>query len=123
VVVDFSTDPAQIVTAFAERRDPQGCKPLSVTIDNLTFDHVDYDAGADVLYLHIGDPSTAVDFDSTPEGHALRFNAAGEIVGITLVGPRHLLDRDGKLEITLPHHVDVGAGTLDQALATASKVC
>ncbi len=27
VVVDFSTDPAQIVTAFAERRDPPGWKP------------------------------------------------------------------------------------------------
>jgi uncharacterized protein YuzE len=92
---------------------------MTVTIDNLTFDRVDYDAAADVLYLHKGDPSTAVDFDSTPEGHALRFNAAGEIVGITLVSPRHFLDRDGKLEITLPHHVNVDAGTLDQALVAA----
>ena len=92
---------------------------MTVTIDNLIFDRVDYDAAADVLYLHKGDPSTAVDFDSTPEGHALRFNAAGEIVGITLVSPRHFLDRDGKLEITLPHHVNVDAGTLDQALVAA----
>ncbi len=92
---------------------------MSVTIDNLTFDRVDYDAGADVLYLHKGDPSTAVDFDSTPEGHALRFNATGEIVGITLVSPRHLIDRDGKLEITLPHPIDVAAA-LNQALAAAA---
>ena len=56
---------------------------MSVTIDNHTFDRVHYDAHRDVLYLHKGEPSTAVDFDSTPEGHALPFNAAGELVGIT----------------------------------------
>jgi len=84
---------------------------MSVTIDNITFDRVDYDAAADVLYLHKGDPSTAVDFDSTPEGHALRFNAKGEIVGITLVSPRHWLEQEGHLSITLPHRLDVGAAT------------
>jgi uncharacterized protein YuzE len=92
---------------------------MSVTIDNITFDRVSYDADGDVLYLHKGEPSTAVDFGSTPEGHALRFNAAGEIVGITLVSPRHWLDQYGKLPITLPHHVDLDAAAVDQALLAA----
>jgi hypothetical protein len=37
-----------------------------------TFDNVSYDAAADVLYLHVGDPSTPADSDESPEGHALR---------------------------------------------------
>lgn len=93
---------------------------MTVTIGNIAFDNVYYDSGADVLYLHVGDPRTAVDFDESPEGHALRFDAAGDLVGITIVSPRHFLDRDGKVEITLPpRHVDVDATQLDDALAAA----
>ncbi|MDA8067401.1 MAG: hypothetical protein M0T77_02135 [Actinomycetota bacterium] len=84
---------------------------MSVTIDNITFVPVDYDAGAEVLYLHKGDPSSAVEFDSTPEGHALRYNAAGELVGITLVSPRRWIEQEGHLPITLPHHLDVESVT------------
>jgi hypothetical protein len=40
---------------------------MSVTIDGIEFDRVSYDAEADVLYLHIGEPEDAVDFDETPE--------------------------------------------------------
>lgn len=60
---------------------------MSVTIGDITFDRVGYDAEADVLYLHVGDPSAAVDFDEIPEGHALRFDGDGDgnVVGITLV--------------------------------------
>jgi uncharacterized protein YuzE len=89
---------------------------MSLTIADITFDHVEYDAGADVLYLHVGDPSTAVDFDETPEGHALRFDADGNLVGITLVRPKHLLEEGGGLRITLPVPSDVSAGELSPAL-------
>jgi YD repeat-containing protein len=93
---------------------------MSITIANITFDNVDYDAGADVLYLHRGDPRTAVDFDESPEGHALRYDASGQLVGITIVNARWLLEQDGKIEITLPpQHVDVVAAQLDDALAAA----
>jgi len=61
---------------------------MSVTIADITFDRVEYDAEADVLYLHIGDPSRAVDFDETLEGHAVRFDRDGHIVGLTLVRPK-----------------------------------
>jgi uncharacterized protein YuzE len=90
---------------------------MSVTIADITFDRVEYDSDADVLYLHIGDPSTAVDFDETPEGHALRFDAEGRLVGITLVRPKHLLDESGGFRITLPVPSDVSAGDLTPALS------
>jgi uncharacterized protein YuzE len=90
---------------------------MSVTIADITFDRVEYDSDADVLYLHVGDPSTAVDFDETPEGHALRFDAEGKLVGITLVRPKHLLDESGGLRITLPVPSEVSAGELTPALS------
>jgi uncharacterized protein YuzE len=62
--------------------------PVSVKIGSLTFDRVHYDAGGDVLYLQRADPSDAVEFDASPEGHALRFNAGGELIGVTIVRPR-----------------------------------
>lgn len=94
--------------------------PMTVSIGNITFDRVRYDPDGDVLALHVGDPSTAVDFDETPEGHHLRFNAAGELVGITIVNAKWLLERDGKVEITLPpQHVEVGHNALDPALLAA----
>ncbi len=92
---------------------------MSVTIDNIAFSHSHYDADGDVLYLKTSVPDNAVEFDSTPEGHALRYNAVGELVGITLVSPRHLLAQNGKVEITLPHHVDVDVAALDSALVSA----
>lgn len=90
---------------------------MSVTIADITFDNVHYDAGGDVLYLHIGDPSSAVDFDATPEGHAVRFDADGKVIGLTLVRPKWLLERDGELRVTLPVASEVSAEQLAPALA------
>jgi hypothetical protein len=59
------------------------------------------------------------DWDETPEDHGMRFNAAGELVGPTIVGPKRRLERYGKLEITRPQPVDLDAGTLDDVLAAA----
>ena len=50
---------------------------MAVTIADIKFDRVEYDAAADVLYLHVGDPSRAVDYDETPEGHALSLRRCG----------------------------------------------
>ncbi len=90
---------------------------MSVTIGPITFDRVQYDADADVLYLHVGDPGSAVDFDETPEGHAVRLDATGHVVGVTLVGARRLLDEDGDLHVTLPVPEQVVVGDLRAALA------
>ncbi len=52
----------------------------------IDFDTVHYDPDADVLYLSIGGPERAVDFEESPEGHALRYDEDGDLVGITIVG-------------------------------------
>lgn len=89
---------------------------MSVTIGDIIFDRVEYDADGDVLYLHVGDPSRAVDFDETPEGHAVRFDREGNVVGLTLVRPKRLLQRAGELRVTLPVPSEVSADELAPAL-------
>lgn len=89
---------------------------MTVTIADIEFDRVEYDADADVLYLHVGDPSRAVDYDETPEGHAVRFDREGELVGLTLVRPKQLLERNAELRVTVPVPSDVSAAELTPAL-------
>jgi uncharacterized protein YuzE len=92
---------------------------MTITIGPFIFDNVFYDEEVDVLYLHKGDPSTAVDFDESPEGHALRFDAAGSLVGVTIVGAKSLLDSEGEIKITVPEIVRVGSDAVAPALAGA----
>ncbi len=75
---------------------------MTVKIGNITFDHISYDAEGDVLYLHVGKPQAAADAEETPEGHAVRFSRDGQVIGLTLINARWLLDRDGAITITLP---------------------
>ena len=75
---------------------------MTIRVANTDFDRVDYDADADVLYLAAGDPERAVDFEETPEGHAVRYGPGGELVGITIVNARRLVDENGAVTITLP---------------------
>ena len=58
----------------------------------------------------------AVEFDESPEGHALRFDSNGDLVGITLVGPKHLLALDGEIPLTLPDRRHIEAADLAAAL-------
>lgn len=94
---------------------------MSIRIADITFDRVDYDAEGDVLYLHHGDPSTAVDYDASPEGHALRFDEQGNLVGITIINARWLLDHEGEIALTIPtpEQVHLAPAQLGDALATA----
>jgi uncharacterized protein YuzE len=68
---------------------------MTIRIASIDFDRVSYDADADVLYLAADEPELAVDFDETPEGHAVRFDATGRIIGITIVDARKLIDAGG----------------------------
>ena len=45
---------------------------MNIRIGPLSFDHADYDADGDVLYLHVGAPQ-AGEGEETREGHVLRF--------------------------------------------------
>jgi uncharacterized protein YuzE len=89
---------------------------MTITIGSNTFDNVFYDAEVDVLYLHKGDPASAVDFDESPEGHALRFGGNGNLVGVTIVGAKTLLDRDGEIKITVPEVMRLDSKTVSPAL-------
>jgi YD repeat-containing protein len=75
---------------------------MTLTIGSVTFDHISYDRDADVLYLSVGDPATAVDFDESAEGHPLRYDGEGRLVGITIVGASTLLEREGEVVVTPP---------------------
>jgi uncharacterized protein YuzE len=90
---------------------------VSITIGNVTFDNVAYDEVGDVLYLHVGEPRTAADFDETPEGHALRFDQEGAVIGLTIVNARWLLERDGEIVVTMPAAQHVSASELEPVLA------
>lgn len=85
----------------------------------IEFDNVFYDADGDVLYLHVGEPKTAVDFDESTEGHHLRGDAHGQLVGITILNARWLLERDGKITVSLPG-LEVEASDLEGVLTPAS---
>jgi len=91
----------------------------AVTIGSLTFDHAAYDDRGDVLYLHIGERQAAADGEETPEGHVLRFNDRGEVIGVTITNVKWLLQRDHAINITVPKRVVVGPDALSEALTVA----
>jgi uncharacterized protein YuzE len=92
---------------------------MNVTVGSVVFDNVTYDRKADVLYLHVGDPATAVDFNESPEGHALRYDAADRLVGITIVNAKWLLDRDGQVTVTAGEPISVDRTALAAAIGAA----
>ncbi|HZL47888.1 MAG TPA: DUF2283 domain-containing protein [Solirubrobacteraceae bacterium] len=92
---------------------------MTVKIGSLTFDHATYDGQGDVLYLRVGERQAADDSEETPEGHVLRFDAHGEIIGLTIINAKWLLERDGALNVTIPEHVAVSPDALTPALQTA----
>lgn len=91
---------------------------MNVKIDDLAFDRSHYDAEGDVLYLGRGDTTYASDAALTPEGHGVRYDDSGEVIGVTIINARQIIEHDGYLTITLPHAVRVQARELASALAT-----
>lgn len=92
---------------------------VKVQIGSLAFDHADYDAESDVLYLHIGAPQPA-EGEETPEGHVVRFEpGTRRIVGLTIISARWLLERDGRLVVTVPETMEASPDALAPALAAA----
>jgi uncharacterized protein YuzE len=85
---------------------------VTIRLGHLEFDHVVYDEKADVLYLSVGEPKEAARQEATPDGHVVRYGEEGNVIGITLVNAKWLLERDGKIELT----VQVDADELAPAL-------
>ena len=78
---------------------------MSVQFGEKVFESVFYDAEADTLYLRNGPATDAIEFDASPEGHHTRFDAHGELVGVTILNARLLLAEDGEIVVTLPGRV------------------
>ena len=74
---------------------------VSLRIDDVVFDRYHYYEVADALCFHTGPTEWAVDFDETAEDHHLRFGAEGELLSLTILNARWLLDRDGAIDVTL----------------------
>lgn len=92
---------------------------MTVHVGPYEFDHVSYDNNGDVLYLRRGEQQTAAETFGTPEGHAVRLDQEGEVIGITIVNAKWLLERDGKINVTVPSLIETNTDELAQALAAA----
>ena len=92
---------------------------MTVHVGTYEFDHVSYDSDGDVLYLRRGERQAAADTFGTPEGHAVRLDEDGEIIGITIVNAKWLVERDGTITVTVPSLIETNAAELAAALAAA----
>lgn len=90
---------------------------MTIWIGHHEFDHVSYDSEADVLYLHRGEPAEAAETLGTPEGHAVRVDPDGDVIGLTIVNAKWLAERDGQITITIPERIETAASDLASALA------
>jgi uncharacterized protein YuzE len=92
---------------------------MTVHVGPYEFDHVSYDSDGDVLYLRRGERRDASDTFGTPEGHAVRLDENGDVLGITIVNAKWLLERDGKIAVTVPNLIETNTDDLAAALAVA----
>ncbi len=92
---------------------------MTVHVDPYEFDHVSYDSDGDVLYLRRSEQQAAADTFGSPEGHAVRLDDDGNIIGITIVNAKWLVEHNGKITITVPNLIETNADDLAAALAAA----
>lgn len=93
---------------------------MTFAIGDHQFDHVTYDPDGDVLYLRSGESRPAADVYGTPEGHAVRFDQHGSVIGITIVNARWLVEEEGKITITVPSRIETSARELGPLLAAGA---
>ncbi len=78
---------------------------MSVTIAGNEYANHSYDERGDVLYVDVKGYSYGglpPDAYASPEGHGIELDEEGNVVAMTLVNVRWLMDRDGELRITWP---------------------
>ena len=74
----------------------------AVKIGGIVFDNNFYDRDVDVLYVNVGDPGDAVDWDGTAEGDGTSYGGDGSLIGMTILNAKRRLEEDGQIELTLP---------------------
>lgn len=78
---------------------------MTLTIAGIKFANHSYDDRGDVLYVDVEGYSYGglpPDAFASPEGHGIELDDQGNVVAMTLVNVRWLMDRDGELRITWP---------------------
>lgn len=91
---------------------------MTVSIGSYEFDLVHYDARGDVLYLQVSGSGPEARTDVTPEGHAVTWDGSGNVIGITIVNARWLLERDRKITLSVPSVIEAAAEDLEPALTS-----
>lgn len=91
---------------------------MSIRIGDHKFEYATYDELGDVLYLRNTEPQRVASTTyATPEGHAVRLEANGRIVGMTIVNARWLVEREGEIVISIPkQRIEVPAQDVNAAL-------
>lgn len=78
---------------------------MTITLADTSFEQHHYDDRGDVLYLSVagykGDTPSPHAYAS-PEGHGIEFDEGWNVIQMTLVNLKWLLERDGELRITWP---------------------
>ena len=93
--------------------------PGVTTNGGIAFDDVTFDREGDVLYLWAGTPRRPASDDASPEGHYIQFGTHGEVIAITIVNARRVLEREGKIVVTLPDGSRLEATGLEAILPAA----
>lgn len=75
---------------------------VDVQLGAFQFDNANYDEENDVLYLRRGEPQEAADAIETAGGHLIRYDGAGNVIGVTLLSPRWLLENGKEIDIEVP---------------------
>ena len=74
---------------------------MTLRIGSEEFDRVVYDERADVLYLSVGEPREPASQEATKDGHLVRYDEDGKVIGITVVNVKWLIERDGGVRLPL----------------------
>lgn len=78
---------------------------MSITLAGIDFEQHHYDDRGDVLYLSVAGytgESPPPNAYASPEGHGVEFDEDRNVIQMTLVNVKWLLERDGELKITWP---------------------
>lgn len=86
---------------------------MTATLGGITFRSSRYDGEADVLYLRLHEAAAMERSVSTPEGHVALLDGAGQLIGLTVINARWLLERDGEVTVTLPQLHGPASALLD----------
>jgi len=57
-------------------------------------------------------PASQLMLCSRPEGHGVRFDSDGDVIGVTIINATRLLKQDGYFTITIPRVVRLEASEL-----------